>query len=470
MKLIFDDLMLPSSPVHQDPPDYSSGRGTSWGFGIYIDGTRIINNDLPPQVPVHWRSRDRHDPGDGDYTNRWAFPPEGERDAHLPSYEPNFNWVMAADNVFNWKYDYNIRSDYLQCQEHWDGSTYVFSYVYDYNGWGTYFIPYCDAFWIGINSVSPYSSDWWSVRYSIKYYYYHGSWFKSKDDAEEELSRMHSILSSCTFDNPYAGYSQTYRSTRAHVAEDLRVDAAEARLSLEMDLFPDKLTMLPHNHIGTLEAEAYRRAVDSLPKAGMNNIANIVEVISLINRMLFSGGLTTVGTVSDAWLAYRYSYSTTKSDIKELVNLMNRLENLTKTSLVTTRGVVYDDDFTVRCSIELGSNELAKIHNNAERWGLALTAYNAWDLVPYSFIVDWFLDVGGALERGESIKYAYRCGKPAWFSVERRWVNEFGCREIYYYRHHAIPNLSEAYLYRVVNDPSGVTIVKRAVDALALVR
>jgi hypothetical protein len=37
--------------------------------------------------------------------------------------------------------------------------------------------------------------------------------------------------------------------------------------------------------------------------------------------------------------------------------------------------------------------------------GLDISAYTVWDLVPFSFIADWFCDIGGKLQRQNDIDH-----------------------------------------------------------------
>jgi hypothetical protein len=45
------------------------------------------------------------------------------------------------------------------------------------------------------------------------------------------------------------------------------------------------------------------------------------------------------------------------------------------------------------------SNNISQLAGFLQSIDLELTAENIWDLIPYSFVVDWVIDVGGLLER-----------------------------------------------------------------------
>jgi hypothetical protein len=243
----------------------------------------------------------------------------------------------------------------------------------------------------------------------------------------------------------------------------------ELRFSAEMAGFEDRVDLLPHFGLDGAVARAFTDAVDGLPSLGsMNNIANGLDALALLKSTLgfiISPSIDDVGKVGDAWMGYRYAYSTTKADLEEAASYLNRVLDLERSSHVRSNGTVHKDDFTIRCSLELTTNAFTGLRSRLEKYGLQLSGYNAWDMVPYSFVVDWFLDVGGCLEEYESRNVAYRVAKGgAWFSIERRWVNEYGFDEVYYYRFFSVPNL--AWLGRTSKSTSTVTWLKRSLDAL----
>jgi len=44
-------------------------------------------------------------------------------------------------------------------------------------------------------------------------------------------------------------------------------------------------------------------------------------------------------------------------------------------------------------------SEFDRLISSIDSLGFAPTLENIWDLIPYSFVVDWFIDIGGLLER-----------------------------------------------------------------------
>lgn len=51
-------------------------------------------------------------------------------------------------------------------------------------------------------------------------------------------------------------------------------------------------------------------------------------------------------------------------------------------------------------------NEATSIVDSLYRWDLLPTAGNIWDLIPYSFVIDWFVNIGDGLELADATLYA----------------------------------------------------------------
>jgi hypothetical protein len=62
----------------------------------------------------------------------------------------------------------------------------------------------------------------------------------------------------------------------------------------------------------------------------------------------------------------------------------------------------YELENRIKLAIEDEDSEWSELFRSIESSGFALTAENVWDLIPYSFVVDWFINVGDFLERVDS--------------------------------------------------------------------
>lgn len=108
---------------------------------------------------------------------------------------------------------------------------------------------------------------------------------------------------------------------------------------------------------------------------------------------------------SEAWLAYRYAYLTTKSDIaehqKHLASAWDVYQNWSNDNSFDMHSVATDGDTVYRMRVTLQpkmKTEMQELWVKSAALGLQINAVNTWDLVPFSFIVDWFLPIEETLQ------------------------------------------------------------------------
>lgn len=274
------------------------------------------------------------------------------------------------------------------------------------------------------------------------------------------------------------GYQGEYIESLFGIHEDTVKVVDDLRFTPQMDLYDLRNTVGDYtvNTRGALAA-AYVDACDKLPSlSGMNNVANSIQLVQSLKSALailvghdkMSSASNLIEGAKDAWLSYRYVYNTTKADCEEALSYLNRALDLARSNEIRSNGIYHESNWTVRCSLRVKCDALDKQLAGLEKYGMRLTAYNLWDLVPYSFIVDWFADVGGALEACEKANFALNTSPcSVWYSIERDWVNEWGYRELYYYRFSGSrPDLS--WVSRGSHGPKMSTWVKRGLDVFAI--
>lgn len=158
----------------------------------------------------------------------------------------------------------------------------------------------------------------------------------------------------------------------------------------------------------SLQDQAYINAAENLPQAATNSIANVLEWAGTI-KDIASGHLDGFGSLKDAWLGYRYSYGTTKLDIQEYANFTQRLASLANMPTITCYGEA--ERWGIRCLAQFELDVDQFIPKNSLEWlkayGFKFSAVNAWDMIPYSFVVDWFLHVGDILQAFENADMMY---------------------------------------------------------------
>lgn len=231
--------------------------------------------------------------------------------------------------------------------------------------------------------------------------------------------------------------------------------------------------------LNSLKQHAFIDAVNNMPRLNDNSISNIKEISSFIYSLVTHRKVEIPKSLSSAWLAYRYQYTTSKLDLQEAISFVNRHADLGSLDReITTYGLATDyfngTQVQLRCQIKCKPREVSFIKGllrTLDTLGLVPDFYVIWDSIPYSFIVDWFLPVGDILsvldaERtyseenydysliGYSLKYLNFTDMGT-YSVYARWVETHP------------PELNSLYWFE---EPSASmqTVGFRAIDALAL--
>ena len=151
-----------------------------------------------------------------------------------------------------------------------------------------------------------------------------------------------------------------------------------------------------------------------------NSIANALEVVDLVKGLRSPlQTLENLGShvkkaggkerAADAWLKYRYVYNTTKSDISEI---SEKAKRLTGNLSGTLRAGSASKNSTLHLKLDykpldnIFMNAALSLTSGAQRFGFDPSLYNAWDMIPFSFVADWFLPIGKNLERLSNMKWA----------------------------------------------------------------
>jgi hypothetical protein len=154
-----------------------------------------------------------------------------------------------------------------------------------------------------------------------------------------------------------------------------------------------------------LVQHAYLAAIQSVPTLSDNSISNIIEIVGFIKALVIDHEINIPTRLNDLWLAYRYTYNTGKSDIEDAISFMKRYVDLGGLNRsIKCRGIastaVMGVDVTCRCTLDITPTDLgnvSKIWRALENYGLTPDFYVIWDMIPYSFIVDWFIPIGDLL-------------------------------------------------------------------------
>lgn len=396
-------------------------------------------------MTVRYRSRGKHSPGSGPYTclhaSRTTIPRSSSGYYVLyPGcyYEDDTNWAFGEQ----W-----------YCSFDCIGTTYR----------------YLKAVW---------ASDHWELKYASGFVYdgHSGSYYGAHEVLTvTNLSGFRNRAEPPRTTNvnwvprySWGGWDYPERPT-------VYLDSFQPKFNLgEME---DALMLVQPVAISNLIANAYVDAIAAAPTYEVNNIGNILSVMSLIKSLmagpekLLAKGMAK--SLADAWLQYRYVYQTTSTDIRETAEFFIRSAQV-KGNNIHCNGIAtlstQEAKYIARCSVTLHPEDYDDLQSEVERFGLALSAYNAWDLVPWSFIADWFLHIGDRLEFYDKRNRALKLNPgTCWYSLTKEFFDKTTCANVSFY--HRWPGGKPDSSGCFVGHPaSNTTIVKRAIDVWALSR
>jgi hypothetical protein len=251
-----------------------------------------------------------------------------------------------------------------------------------------------------------------------------------------------------------------------------------ADLVNEEDLFDPredaKLVAASHKEPPGLRANLVAKALADT-SFNTNSIANLLDLYDWAVKLkngdfgsllldLKRGGKV----AADAWLKYRYVYSTTKSDIAEL----GRYASVGTPTICRAGEQTDGGKMQVKVALTPKSNLLGPLVDRLTRVGLAPNAYNLWDLVPFSFVVDWFVDLGSLLE--ELTQY----GRVAAYDIKYTTISwrytDFVTRSltrasIEVYNRQVSPTAPPFVPYISGRSATDETLLKRCADSVALI-
>jgi hypothetical protein len=241
----------------------------------------------------------------------------------------------------------------------------------------------------------------------------------------------------------------------------------------ELGIFP--------GHYAQGFSAAYVDAVNSFDLASCNSLANLIELISTLKSIVgfFKKPYQTLksvwgnfiqkgvkGNAEDAWLSYRYVYTTTKLDVKEYEELITRLRGLR--ALLGTRvsgtGSFSNEYGTFKAKISVLVDDVypSGITEWLDTLGFAPSAVNIWDMIPYSFIVDWFFHVGTIIEYFDAIGNSIDLPvSGCWFTFMNSEGGQFNFFRVPGRRLEVLPSY-------VTKEASTKTITMRVADSIAL--
>lgn len=223
---------------------------------------------------------------------------------------------------------------------------------------------------------------------------------------------------------------------------------------------------------------AYLDAVQSVPRLNENSISNLLEIIAFIKGLVMDHRIDIPRSLSSAWLSYRYQYGTSKLDAEEAIKFVHRrmdLNGRTQFKCYGTHSIDYKDTrILCRCEFEIENKVLTQVQRiwrSLYTYGLSPSFYTVWDMIPYSFIVDWFIPIGDIMsvwDAQHAIEEYYDISNVN-FSLSYDIENDAGCRIRHYTRWLSSTPPELCGRYFLEKKTSMKTVGYRILDALSLI-
>lgn len=187
---------------------------------------------------------------------------------------------------------------------------------------------------------------------------------------------------------------------------------------------PQQLRFTVEDLIGSMSLEKYtfppcdwgklaHEASVSLNQTDTNVIAFLRDIRHLRDLIPKLKNLASLKTMSSNYLMIKYGWLPTVSDLNKIFSSLRRLrvhrfDGITSgysseiESLVTSQGTEITSSRHLKLMVRTNDSQLSELSSRIESLGLFPNLKSIWDLIPYSFVLDWFIDVGDFLERADS--------------------------------------------------------------------
>lgn len=229
-----------------------------------------------------------------------------------------------------------------------------------------------------------------------------------------------------------------------------------------------------------LQQHALKDAYDQIEGTWDNGISNVAEIAEML-RNLKHGKISIPKSWQDAWLKYRYVISTGVLDAQEAAKGLAKSkikEALAAYSPVPFYGTstLSIDGVNIVCRVRIivcstMRDALSKAYDQLLNWGLIPDLYLLWDLVPYSFVVDWFLPISDVLDIEDTKnQMADRFDISSYcVSLEyQREIDGYTVKNYSRWAESAPPSLAGCYWFKQ-SGTSNKTLIKRVIDSAALI-
>lgn len=219
--------------------------------------------------------------------------------------------------------------------------------------------------------------------------------------------------------------------------------------------------------------ELFSKIMDQLVSS-TNTFASIKDVVDALITIRKYGPVGLVKPakslskrIASLWLAFRYAVCTTKSDVQTYTSAIKTL-----TSCKVDEDLVFHaSDGTYNMTVRMQRHlpvELNGVVQRFREFGLDLSFENFWDMIPFSFVVDWFAHLGDLLHDTGSFSF-YDSELYTFQSIcfSRGYYGLSPDGPIHYYER-KVSSIPPQMVWST-DDESNKTVIKRVIDGITLI-
>lgn len=258
-----------------------------------------------------------------------------------------------------------------------------------------------------ITSITKVSNSYVNVRYKKTTYKVPPGYTGGVDwNQRQSFDTIKSMVSFVV--NSVMSFTETGYWYRVAITDDTILSPTRIKEHIDaiaQGLVPDTYP-IPDTDYGDLAMQA----TGKVQKNHVNMIAFLRDLRHPTEMIPKLRNLAHLKTLADDYLTVKYGILPTISDLQNIIAACKRLSPFVDrngfnvyTANSTQELEMDDKTFKLTQYIKLAIDnedcEIQALTQRLDSMGTLPTLENVWDLVPYSFVVDWFLDVGKLLER-----------------------------------------------------------------------
>lgn len=287
----------------------------------------------------------------------------------------------------------------------------------------------------------------------------------SETGLESKVERIFQLMGDGDYHTCYTGWPQANGVEQVEVSV-LHAGAPSRKYYDFWEGVTEMGVAMPPPDLRIALSDASEDLASNLPQTPINLAEALLDLVSVGNiSSTFHVTSNVAHMLADSWLKWRYVYTTTKLDIRSMQGFLKRglaLFDHVHGADFKCQGSSHYGDITCHCTTHIPLTDMKEQFRRASQ---SLHSYDLWDIVPWSFVVDWFIPIGSMLQDLEYQKQLLKISHSTiWYTCE--WYEDSNSEN--FMRFCTDQFVTSPCSIFAQGDPSNKTIAMRCIDAMAL--